>query len=268
MTQLRKIKSYLTEGEVVFVDPGPEHLPLIHRFNPNFTIRSVPPLPGFIPNLTKTRAIRTGLPKEKLSEVDDEILWQIHADGLAGRLKGFQDSSATLLDVKIELAKRELLACCLCAHLCGVNRILKPGKCGLKERAYVLAPFVHIGEEAVITPAGTIKLFQCALHCAGCQSWEIIHQKEEVMARQGRLLDGTIWSLCHDFEQAATIEFVGGNPDENLLAILQALAEMPKSLWSKPIVWNNHGYTTEVVYNLLDGIVDVYLPDFKGCDPC
>lgn len=82
------------------------------------------------------------------------------------------------------------------------------------------------------------------------------------------MLDRAIWSKCSDFGKAAAIEFVGGNPDESIYAILSALTALPPELSSKPIVWNTHGYGTKVIYELLDGVVDIYLPDFKGSDPC
>ena len=62
--------------------------------------------------------------------------------------------------------------------------------------------------------------------------------------------------------------FAGGNPDESLYAILQFLATAPAD-WMLPIVWNCHGAATLETVALLDGVVDVYLPDFKyGADLC
>jgi putative pyruvate formate lyase activating enzyme len=62
--------------------------------------------------------------------------------------------------------------------------------------------------------------------------------------------------------------FAGGNPDESLYAILQFLATAPTD-WILPIVWNCHGAATMETVTLLDGVVDVYLPDFKyGSDLC
>ena len=269
MSAVRKIKSYLTqEGEVVFVDPDETHIPLLRQFNPAFRVRSAPPPSDFCPNLQRTRAIRIGLSRQTLTEADDEALWGIHADGLAGRLRNALDGSVTLLDVKVELARREFLDCRLCGHRCGVNRFLTPGKCGLKEKAYVAETFVHVGEEVVITPAGTIKLYQCAMNCAGCHAWEVIHQREAIMAKTGQILDEAAWKTCENFDRAATIEIVGGNPTESLLPVLKAMVGMPPRLWKKPLVWNDHGYTMPISYDLLHGIVDIYLPDFKGCDAC
>ncbi len=168
----------------------------------------------------------------------------------------------------MELTRRVLLDCRLCGHKCGVNRFLKPGACGLRDRAYVAEVFTHVSEEVPVTPAGSVKLFQCALNCAGCQVWEVIHVSEAVMAKHSRILDETIWDECSDFDRAATIESVGGNPTESLFAILQALVGMSPALATKPIVWNCHPFETPIALTLLDGTVDSYIPDLKGCSAC
>ncbi len=265
----RKIKVYLMpNGEAHFVDPGLEHLPLLQRLNPEFKIKMVWPPHDFVPNLAQTKGVSTGLTFGDLAHADDDLIWKLHGDGLGGKLSFEKTGSASLLDLKIELAKRELLDCRLCGQCCGINRFLNPGKCGLREAAYVAESFLHIGEEVVLTPTGTFKIFGCGLNCAGCQAFEIIHVKEEVMAKQGQLLDATVWTSCPDFKIAATIEFVGGNPSERLYPILKVLDDMPPNLSSKPLVWNDHSYTAPIVYEILNGVVDVYLPDFKGCDGC
>src|SRR5262245_47281974 len=178
---LRKINSYVTsDGQMLLVDPGPEHLPLIRRLNPAFQMKMAWPPHDFVPNLTRIRSLRAGLARNTLQEMDDDILWEIHRQAVEGRVSTRDDWSASLLDLKAELARRELLDCGLCGHLCRVNRFLKAGICGLKSEAFVVTPFLHIGEEAVITPAATLKLFQCALHCHTLTSWEFRHQNQSM----------------------------------------------------------------------------------------
>lgn len=265
----RKIKVYVTQGgEAHFVDPDLTHVALLRRFHPDFRIRFAWPPHDFVPNLARTKSVRIGVAREVMAEAEDDFLWQLHADCLAGKTAVASGGAATLLDLKVELAKRELLACNLCGHRCGVNRFLTPGKCGLKDKAYLAETFVHIAEEAVLTPAATVKLYNCGLNCAACQAFEIIHVKEAIMAKQGRLLDGTVWRSCDDFAKAATIEFAGGNPTESLYPVMQTLAEIPPELSTRPMVWNDHSYTTAVAYQLLDGVVDVFLADFKGSSAC
>ena len=76
---LRKIKSYVTsDGQMLLVDPGPEHLPLIRRLNPAFQMKMAWPPHDFVPNLTRTRSLRAGLARNTLQEMDDDILWEIH----------------------------------------------------------------------------------------------------------------------------------------------------------------------------------------------
>jgi putative pyruvate formate lyase activating enzyme len=71
-----------------------------------------------------------------------------------------------------------------------------------------------------------------------------------------------------DLTDARSLEFAGGNPDESLYAILRFLSSAP-ARWRLPIVWNCHAYATKDTVALLDGIVDVWLPDLKyGNDTC
>src|SRR5262245_22055043 len=121
----------------------------------------------FVPNLSRTRMLRTGFAKKVLQETDDEVLWEDHKRTVEARLPINGDGSASLLDIKVELARRELLDCRLCGHLCGVNRFRKAGRCGRKSKAVVMNPCVQIGGAAVINPAATLRLVQCAPSLSG-----------------------------------------------------------------------------------------------------
>lgn len=261
------MKGYKVGEKIVLVDPSIRELPLIKKFNPDFNVRPAKIGPDFIPNRKRIREIRTGYSLEELAGLKDSELCDIHQAGLAGLLQG-QANSATLFDVKIELAKREYSRCFLCGHECGVNRLVRQGVCGLSEKAYVADVFVHVNEEEIITPSFSLKLMGCSLDCMGCQSWEIIHLKEQMMEEQAMLLDPDVWNACQDANLAKTVQFVGGNPDESLLACLQALQGLPEPLNQMPLVWNTHNYGSGKLYEILEGIVDVYLPDFKGCSEC
>ena len=80
-------------------------------------------------------------------------------------------------------------------------------------------------------------------------------------------MEPSLWNRL-DTAGARSLSFVGGNPDESLYAILKFLAAAPAD-WKLPIVWNCHGAATLETIDLLDGIVDVYLPDLKyGAEAC
>jgi len=263
----REIKAYLTEKDVTIVDPGYDCLSFIKKINPNFEIRSVPPQPGFIPSFQKIRNIRiSGFTLEDISRIGTERLWELH-DGI---IKGdFAPSTnpmnPTLLDLKIELAKREIEHCLLCGWKCGVDRSKQTGRCGLMDEAFYNSLYIHVAEEPVITPSTVIKLSGCALRCIFCQANEAFNIDKD------KRLDSGVWKELDadpNFSKAITLQFVGGNPDESVYSILECLKAAPDSL-RRPIVWNNNGYGTETLYKLLEGAVDVWLTDFKyGNDEC
>src|SRR5687768_7169018 len=115
MSPTRKIKVYVTsDGIAHLVDPDVKHIPLIQQLYPEFKMKMAWPPHDFVPNLAKLKTIRTGLPLQQLVEADDELIWKLHGDGLAGKLHDLKRDSADVLDLKIELAKRELLDCRLC----------------------------------------------------------------------------------------------------------------------------------------------------------
>jgi len=223
----------LASGVVEIVDPDPETLPLLQSLDPDYRVVTAP-LPGFVrPRLLTTR--------EKTS---------------AGR--------ASALDVKIELAHRALRACRLCAHACGVDRTHgERGKCGLGPAASVYEAYIHIAEEPPINPAFNISLRGCGLRCRGCQQFEAL----KPLGLSNEELAPGLWSRL-DLSGARSLVFVGGNPTENLPAVLEFLRAAPEDL-TVPIGWNTHGYDDVDAIKLLDGVVDVYIPDVKyGNDAC
>lgn len=170
----------------------------------------------------------------------------------------------SLLDLKIELARRALAACNLCGHRCGVNRLEgEPGRCGLGREAYWAERFVHCGEEPPINPSLVVSLQGCSWRCLYCQQFDLLPIRPE----SGEVLDERFWEGLHA-GQARSLTFVGGNPDESVYAILKTLSGAPEDL-GLPIVWNSNLYGTPELYRVLDGVVDVYIPDLRyGNDGC
>lgn len=258
----RRVKcSVSRDGRLSIVDPGFDCLPLIRQLQPDFVIQSVPPPPEFVPSFQRTR--RISIPeaaRDELSTLETTRLWELHDDTLRrGGAGSSGPAGASLLDLKIELARREIERCRLCGRLCGANRFVAEGRCGLGADAFYGTPFVHVAEEEVINLAATVRLDGCSLGCAFCQA-------RDGFASDGlRKLDEDLWSAlpaCAGFAQAASLEFGGGNPDESAFAILGCLATAPHSL-RLPVVMNDNGYASPVLYKLLEGIADVWLTDFK-----
>jgi putative pyruvate formate lyase activating enzyme len=257
----------LENGALEIVDPRFEDLPLLLEVDPGFSVLRTP-LPGFTaPRFQAMRRIGCGISIPELERMDIDGLWLAHNSALQKWTSGADDGEcspgqASLLTVKVELARRLLRGCTLCARRCGVNRLAgQRGYCGLGSNAIVAECFTHIGEEAPINPSFVISLAGCALRCRYCQQSAILYP-----ARVGEVeLTSALWKDL-DFSEARTVSFVGGNPDESIFAILQFLNSAPPD-FELPIVWNSHAYSTPESMALLHGVVDAYLPDFKYSSP-
>lgn len=246
------------EGDVCIVDPDRELLELGLELDPQITVQ-VAPERSHVQKLQRARQVLTGV--SRLSEQPSETLWDAHDACMQGE---GQARGASLLDLKAELARRELAACRLCGHSCGVDRLGgQRGRCLLLDEAYHSPPFSHWGEEEPINPSLVVSLQGCAWRCRYCQQWELL----QVEPSRGRRLDGSFWDLELD-PLARSLSFLGGNPDESLPAILATLAQAPGD-FVLPVVWNSNLYGSATVYRLLDGVVDTWLPDLRyGNDSC
>ncbi len=255
-------------GVLEIVDPSFHDLALLTAVDPTFQVH-IAPLPGFIrPRLLETRRVGARLSLSEINSLPIDALWCHHQE--QGRLRLAPEESvraageASLLDLKIELANRVLKSCRLCARNCGVDRTKgERGTCGLGPDAILAESFTHIAEEAPINPSFLVSLAGCGLRCRFCQQHELLFPRK----LKASALDAALWQRL-DLAGARSLSFIGGNPDENLAAILKFLRAAPED-WNLPIVWNTHAYVSIETIELLDGIVDVYLPDYKyGANSC
>jgi putative pyruvate formate lyase activating enzyme len=167
--------------------------------------------------------------------------------------------------LRVRAAYRRLAACDLCPHDCGVNRIKgERGICGAGLKPRIASANVHYGEEPPVSGtkgSGTIFFSGCSLKCIFCQNFPISQLGNgeqittvELAARMLRL----------QRQGAHNINFV--TPSHYLPQILAALwLAIPRG-FSLPIVWNSSGYEKVDALKLLEGVVDVYLPDMKYVD--
>lgn len=257
-----------SDGGIQIVDPGFDALPLLRSVNPEFHIQRSP-LPGFdLPQFLATRKTATGYSQAEIRIMSEPELWTLHRTTKQIRLMGTQpgtdSNEASLLDLKIELAYRLLGHCCLCGHRCGVNRLSgELGLCGLGTEAFVVESYVHIAEEPPINPSLMMTLSGCGLNCIFCQQPDYRFPQKDF----GISLNVSTWNHLNT-RGARSLSFIGGNPDESLFAILNFLRTAPQD-WKLPIVWNCHAYASKETMELLCGIVDAFVPDFKyGCDYC
>lgn len=249
------------EGNLEVVDPGYDTLDLIHSINQGFEVKTSP-LPFFsVPRFLTLRVKKCGLSSKELTTKSDEELWRIHdtlVDNLTFEDIFTQSDEKSILDLKIELAYRLLKSCHLCGRHCGVNRTNgEKGVCDLGMGANVFEHFVHIAEESPINPSIDLFLYGCGLQCVFCQQAHLLQPS----LQGGDLLTDSFWKNIND-ENARSLSFVGGNPDESLYPILRFLSGAPVQ-WELPIVWNCNAYASPHTVKLLSGVVDAFVPDCK-----
>lgn len=166
------------------------------------------------------------------------------------------------LQQRVKSAYARLISCDLCPHDCGVNRLRdEKGICRSGLKAKLASANLHRGEEPPISGnrgSGTIFFSGCSLKCRFCQNFPISQfgngaeiSTIELAARMLKLQK----------QRAHNINFV--TPTHFLPQILAALwLAVPRGL-NLPLVWNSSGYEKIDALKLLDGIVDIYLPDMK-----
>ncbi|MEE8470907.1 MAG: radical SAM protein [Dehalococcoidia bacterium] len=166
---------------------------------------------------------------------------------------------------RVEQAVALLENCCLCPRRCQVNRSKGDvGKCRTGRAALVSSFGPHFGEEAPLVGSGgsgTIFFTYCNLRCCFCQNYAI-SQLGEGQAVESNELAEMMLSLerrgCHN------INFV--SPTHVVPQILEALEIAVRAGLSVPLVYNSGGYDSVETLRLLDGIVDIYMPDMKYSD--
>ena len=213
--------------------------------------------------------ISSRFPANRSSNLEE--LWSLH-DELMNDFWDFVDSfdsielppkpPYSLLDLKAEIAKKILTSCELCERRCLVDRTSgELGVCRVGENPRVATYFIHMGEEAPISPSGTIFFSSCNFRCVYCQNWDISQNPKSGRLANPIELSNMFISLRR--EGARNINLVGGEPTPNIPAILDALRLTEVNV---PIIWNSNMYLTPESMKLLIGVVDLWLPDFKYWD--
>ncbi len=174
---------------------------------------------------------------------------------LVAKSKGILEERATQLEER-------LASCTLCPRQCRVNRLEGAlGYCQAPAELVISSVFAHYGEESPLVGvggSGTIFLTHCNLKCIFCQNYEISMKGEGLPYSQKKLAAAMIDLQrrgCHN------INFV--TPTHYVPAILRGLSLAIDQGLTIPLVYNCSGYESLEVVKLLEGIVDVYMPDIK-----
>jgi len=166
---------------------------------------------------------------------------------------------------RVEKATDLLKECCLCPRQCAVDRLHEEkGFCQTGRRAKVASYNAHFGEEDPLVGrfgSGTIFFSFCNLRCSFCQNYEISHLGEGI-EMEAKDLAAVMVALqnrgCHNINLVT--------PTHVVPQILEALLLAVENGLHIPIVYNSGGYEVVETLKILEGIIDIYMPDFKFWD--
>jgi len=163
-------------------------------------------------------------------------------------------------------ARAALADCALCPRDCRVNRLeTADGHCRIGRRARVSSYGPHFGEESPLVGrrgSGTIFLTSCSLHCVFCQNWDVSHER-----LGAEVSDEAFAAMMLDLEARGCHNVNLVTPTHMVAQLLTALDLAAGEGLMVPIVYNTGGYDRLETLRLLDGVVDVYMPDVKTLDP-
>ncbi|HXY14236.1 MAG TPA: radical SAM protein [Terriglobales bacterium] len=170
------------------------------------------------------------------------------------------------LSRRVQLGLKKLGDCALCPRNCHVNRIEDETKvCKTGRYAIVSSCFAHFGEERCLRGthgSGTIFFSSCNLRCVFCQNWGISWRGEGHATKPDKLAEMMVDLQdqgCHN------VNFV--TPEHVVPQILEAILPAVERGLHLPLVYNTSAYDSADSLALMDGIVDIYMPDFKFWDP-
>ncbi len=170
------------------------------------------------------------------------------------------------LQRRAEAALASLAKCRVCPRNCGVNRLAdKTATCKSGRFAQVSSYFPHLGEEDCLRGwrgSGTIFFGMCNLRCVFCQNFDISQaerSREVSPIRLATMMLELQKAGCHN------INFV--TPEHVVPQLLEALVVAAEAGLRLPLVYNTSAYDSLESLRWLDGVVDIYMPDFKLWDP-
>jgi putative pyruvate formate lyase activating enzyme len=189
----------------------------------------------------------------------DGVAWRAGYVALAR--SGELEERATKLDAM-------LADCAVCPRECKVDRRQELGECATGADAVIASWNAHHGEEPVIScrrGSGTVFLANCNLRCAFCQNNDISQSPRSFSSRSTN--DEELAAIFINLQDYGCHNINWVSPSHQAPQLVRALAIAVKRGLSIPIVYNTNGYDSIEVLQLLDGIVDIYMPDLKYADP-
>ena len=155
--------------------------------------------------------------------------------------------------------------CYMCPRACGADRSAEAGACGVRENMRIARADLHFFEEPVISGtrgSGTVFFCGCSLGCVFCQNRDI--SRGEMPGREINERELADIMLSLEARGAHNINLVTG---AHFVSKIATALEMVKGKLSVPVVYNSSGYELPKSLKMLDGLVDIYLPDYKYFSP-
>ncbi len=170
------------------------------------------------------------------------------------------------------IANKYLEKCVFCERQCEVNRLDgETGFCLISKDTYVSSAFLHMGEESVLIPSGTIFFQGCNFGCVFCQNYDISQTwkgkkaLDDIAQKVDTKKLATIAEKLVD-KGAININYVGGDPIPNIHTILGSLNFQQSNICQ---LWNSNFFLTNKSLSLLIDFMDFWLPDWKyGNNKC
>lgn len=153
------------------------------------------------------------------------------------------------------------MKCELCPRRCGVDRAEKRGFCGMGERLTAAKAMLHYWEEPCISGergSGAVFFSGCVMKCVFCQNYDISSENVGREISEERLTE-----IFLELEEKGAQNINLVNPTHFVPRILRSIELAKKRGLSLPIVYNSGGYERVETLRMLDGIVDIFLPDVK-----
>ena len=166
---------------------------------------------------------------------------------------------------RVAEAQAELACCRACPRACGVDRLRdKWSACKTGRYAVVRSCGPHFGEEDCLRGwrgSGTIFFAHCNLRCVFCQNWDI---SQAVRPQSGTgLPPRALAALMLELQDLACHNINLVTPEHVVPQVVEALAVAAEEGLRLPVVYNTSGYDAAAALALVDGLVDIYMPDFK-----
>ncbi len=172
--------------------------------------------------------------------------------------------SGTELEERVAQAALALRGCHLCGNHCAIDRTRRAGPCGIADVVYVASYGPHHGEEDPLRGrrgSGTIFFSGCNLHCIYCQNADI---SQAVVGRRATAAELAEMMLALQAQGCHNINWV--SPTHVAAHLVPALALALEGGLRIPIVYNTGGYDAPQALALMEGLVDIYMPDMKYAD--